>query len=71
LTPVDRPAPIAVVGVASETHSTPLAYGFLVTKYITFIHIASQLEYIRILNSKCGNSISNSTRMTISTIRND
>ena len=57
MTPVDRPAPIAVVGVASETHSTPLAYGFLATKYITFIHIVSQLECIRILNHKCGNSI--------------
>jgi len=56
LTPVDRPAPIAVVGVASETHSTPLAYGFLATKYITFIHIVSQLVYIRIINLKCDNS---------------
>ena len=56
MTPVDRPAPIAVVGVASETHSTPLAYGLTESKYIIFIHIISQLECIRILNLKCDNS---------------
>ena len=43
--------------VASDTHSTPLAYRFLESKYIIFIHIVSQLECIRILNHKCGNSI--------------
>ena len=56
MTPVARRPPREVVGVASETHSTPLAYGFLVTKYITFIHIVSQLVYIRIINLKCDNS---------------
>ena len=52
--------------VASETQFSRLAYGFLVTKYIIFIHIISQLEYIRILNPKCDNSILIPPRMTIS-----